>query len=93
MSTIPLADETSAEFRLLVAEIAETEGLAWPVAVERARAQWPEMEQLDPEAPIPYRPTPGHWPFVAWLFFLAFTISLSVNIGFVWVLVVYGGAQ
>lgn len=90
--TTRAVSETSEEFRLLVAEIAETEQLPWPHALERARAQWPEVAGHDPAAPIPYRPARGAWPLIAWIWFLLFALSLSVNLAFLWLLVVYAPA-
>lgn len=87
-----IASEMSEEFRLLVAEIAEAEQVPWPRAVERARAQWADVAGYDAETPIPYRPSRVPWPFIAWVWFLLFTISLSVNLVFVWLLVVYAPA-
>lgn len=84
-----LADETSEEFRLLVAEIAEAEGLPWPTAQQVARVRWADLASHDPEEPIPFRPTID-WRFVAWCLFLLLCVSLAILGGLVWVLATAG---
>jgi hypothetical protein len=88
MSTSPLIVPLSDEFRLLVAEIMEAEGLAWPEAFQRARAVSAELGPVDPEAPV--CASPNRWPFIAWLLGLALAVSLSLNATFVWLLF-FGG--
>jgi hypothetical protein len=80
-----LRDETTEEFRLLVAEIANEERVSWPEALRRARQVWPELSSADPEEPIPYRRRID-WRFVVWCLLLLLVVSLSANIGFAWVL-------
>lgn len=80
-----LRDETTDEFRLLVAEIANEEQVPWPEALRRARQVWPQLSGADPEAPIPYRRSID-WRFVAWCLLLVLAISVAANVGFAWVL-------
>lgn len=82
---LSLSDETNNDFRLLVAEIADQEGLAWPQAVERARVVWADVRSHDPNAPIPFRPR-RDWRFIAWLLFLVLIISLALNGVLIWIL-------
>ena len=77
--------ETSEDFRLLTAEIADHEGLPWHAAQARAREEWHEVGSVDADTPAG-RPTVD-WRFVSWLLLLALIIVSSALAGFMWLLV------
>ncbi len=81
---VSVRDEATEEFKLLVAEISDQEGLSWPEAMARARELWAECGPIDADAPAVA--TAPRWTLLNHVLTLALLISVSVNVAFVWVL-------